>query len=107
MSEEHTKPKPSEHRHPTIHASALWGCCVEAGDDENGQPRILIHTTRESLMRQRRNVVFQDVAVIRADELVAAEVVAYDGQARTITLRFELMPCAAIGEKWLVRPNVG
>lgn len=46
-------------------------------------------------------------AVIRADELEAAEVVAYDGQARTITLRFELMPCAAIGEKWLVRPNMG
>lgn len=40
-----------------------------------------------------------------ADELDTAEVVAFDGQARTITLRFDLMPCAAIGEKWLVRPN--
>ena len=40
-----------------------------------------------------------------ADELEAAEVVAFDGQERTVTLRFDLMPCAGIGERWFVRPN--
>lgn len=88
-----------------VGCSALLGRCVEAGNDDNGQPMMLIHTTRDALMRQVRNVVFEDVAIIRADELDAAEVVAFDGQARTITLRFDLMPCAAIGEKWLIRPN--
>jgi hypothetical protein len=60
--------------------------------------------TREELMKGR-NIVFEDCAVMRADEIDAAEVVAFDGQERTITLRFDLMPCAAIGENWLVRPN--
>lgn len=88
-----------------VRCSAVLGRCVQAGDDDSGQPMMLIHTTRDALMRQVRNVVFEDVAVLRADELAAAEVVAFDGQARTITLRFDLMPCAAIGERWLIRPN--
>ena len=88
-----------------VGCSALLGRCVEAGDDDNGQPMLLIHTTRDALMHQVRNVVFEDVAIIRADELDAADVVAFDGQARTITLRFDFMPCVAIGEKWLIRPN--
>lgn len=81
------------------------GRCVEAGDGEDGQPRVLIHTTREALEKVQRNLVYEDVAVIRADEIESAEVVAFDARDRTITLRFDVMPCAAIGETWLVRPN--
>lgn len=33
-----------------------------------------------------------------------AEVVGFDGQIRTVTLRFTLMPCVAVGEKWMVEP---
>lgn len=35
-------------------------------------------------------------------ELESAEVVGFDGFSRTVVLRFDLMPCAAIGERWLV-----
>ena len=34
-----------------------------------------------------------------------AEVVGYDGTERTVTLRFALMPCVAIGEIWKTLPN--
>lgn len=85
--------------------SALLGHCVATGDDDSGQPRVLIHTTQDVIMHQARNMLFEDVAVIRIDELDTAEVVAFDGQARTITLHFDLMPHATIGERWLVRPN--
>lgn len=33
--------------------------------------------------------------------LEPAEVVGFDGVARTVTLRFEDMPCAAIGDRWV------
>jgi hypothetical protein len=36
---------------------------VELGDDDEGQPRLIIHTTREQLKRFGRNLAFADVAV--------------------------------------------
>lgn len=43
--------------------NAIVGRCVEVGDDDNGNPMILIHTTREELMSFRGNIVYQDVEV--------------------------------------------
>lgn len=94
----------SDPLHSPAHNGTWFGRCVEAGDDDEGQPRILIHTTRAGLMNGR-NLVFEECAVLLADELETAEVVAFDGEARTVTLRFDLMPCAAIGERWMVRTN--
>jgi hypothetical protein len=47
--------------------SYILGKCVEAGDDESGEPMMLIYTTREALMSY--SVVYQDVAVMRANTL--------------------------------------
>jgi hypothetical protein len=41
----------------------LFGRCVEVGDDDEGQPRLIIHTTREQLMRFGRNLAYSDVVV--------------------------------------------
>jgi hypothetical protein len=41
----------------------LVGRCVEVGDDDEGQPRLIIHTTREQLMNFGRNLAFVDVEV--------------------------------------------
>ena len=41
----------------------IVGRCVEVGDDGEGQPRMIIHTTREQLKRFGRNLAFADVAV--------------------------------------------
>lgn len=40
----------------------IVGRCVEAGDDDTGQPYLLIHTTREQIIANR-NLVFADVRV--------------------------------------------
>jgi len=45
-----------------LRGPGLKGRCVEAGDDECGQPYLVIHTTREDLMRSR-NLIFNDVEV--------------------------------------------
>lgn len=47
----------------TAERECVAGRCVEAGDDDAGQPHLLIHTTREELMRYGRNLVFSDVEV--------------------------------------------
>ena len=44
-------------------ARRLVGRCIEVGDDDDGQPRLIIHTTRERLMRFGRNLAFADVEV--------------------------------------------
>jgi hypothetical protein len=49
---------PSEGTEPRI-----VGRCVEVGDDDDGQPRLIIHTTREQLIRCGRNLAFVDVEV--------------------------------------------
>ncbi len=41
----------------------VTGRCIEAGDDDAGQPHLFIHTTREQLMGFGRNLVFADVEV--------------------------------------------
>ena len=41
----------------------LVGRCVEVGDDDEGQPRLIIHTTREQLKSFGRNLAFADVKV--------------------------------------------
>jgi hypothetical protein len=48
---------------PPVRSSELVGRCVEVGDDAEGQPRLIIHTTREHLMRFGRNLVYVDVVV--------------------------------------------
>ena len=42
--------------------------CVEVGDDDEGQPRLIIHTTREQLTGLGRNVVYADVVVTIAPD---------------------------------------
>ena len=49
-------------------------------------------------------IPFRELESLRS-RLESAKVFAYDGEARTVTLQFELMPCAAIGENWLVKPT--
>jgi hypothetical protein len=44
-------------------AHNVVGRCVEAGDDDKGQPRLIIHTTREQLMNFGSNLVYVDVEV--------------------------------------------
>lgn len=83
----------------------IKGQCVEAGDDDAGQPRLIIHTTRDELAGSERNVVFEDVVMVLGDELDAATVVAFDGRERTVTLQLDLMPLVTIGDQWLVRIN--
>jgi hypothetical protein len=41
----------------------LVGRCVEVGDDDEGQARLIIHTTREQLMSFGRNLAYVDVEV--------------------------------------------
>jgi len=41
----------------------LSGLCVEVGDDESGQPRLIIHTTREEIVRFRHSLVFAQVEI--------------------------------------------
>ena len=41
----------------------VFGRCVEVGDDDDGQPRLIIHTTHEQLKRFGRNLAYVDVAV--------------------------------------------
>ena len=52
---------------PATPPPRLIGHCVEIGDDDAGQPRLVIHTTREEIMRLGRNLAFQDVAVALAE----------------------------------------
>lgn len=42
---------------------AATGECVEVGDDEEGQPRALIHSTRDEL-RRGKPLAFQRVRII-------------------------------------------
>lgn len=42
---------------------AVVGRCVEVGDDDEGQARLIIHTTREQLMNFGRNLAYVDVEV--------------------------------------------
>ena len=44
----------------------LTGEVVELGDDETGQPRILIHTTREAIKAHAQNLMFRTVVVAAA-----------------------------------------
>ena len=46
----------------------ITGRCVEVGDDETGQPRLVIHTTREELARFSGNLAFADVVICLAAE---------------------------------------
>lgn len=50
----------------SVKTGCVRGRCVEAGDDDTGQPMLLIHTTREQLMAMAKNVVFADVEVYPA-----------------------------------------
>jgi len=48
---------------PQVGSGEIAGRCVEVGDDDEGQPRLIIHTTREQLMRFGRNLTYADVVV--------------------------------------------
>jgi hypothetical protein len=48
--------------------TAVFGKCVEAGDDSTGQPRITVHADRGSLFNASGNIVFKEVAIVPADE---------------------------------------
>lgn len=41
----------------------IAGRCVEIGDDDEGRPRLVIHTTRGAIMAHGRNLAFADVVV--------------------------------------------
>lgn len=41
----------------------LIGRCIEIGDDDQGRPRLIIHTTRDAISAFKRNLVFTDVEV--------------------------------------------
>ena len=58
--------------------------------------------------REQRNLLRAEAQAKHADyfEPETAEVVAFDGEARTVTLRFDFMPRAAVGERWVVRQFV-
>ena len=43
--------------------AGLIGRCVEVGNDDDGQPRLIIHTSREQLLRFGRNLVYAEVSV--------------------------------------------
>jgi len=47
-------------------ATTLVGRCVEVGDNDEGQPHLIIHTTREQLKRFGRNLAYVDVRVTLA-----------------------------------------
>jgi hypothetical protein len=55
----HRKPKSG----PPVRSSELVGRCVEVGDDAEGQPRLIIHTTREQLKNFGRNLIYSNVVV--------------------------------------------
>lgn len=59
MSEETKQPETA----PAVASSVIVGRCIEVGDDDAGNPMILIHTTREALMNFAENIVYRDVAV--------------------------------------------
>lgn len=42
---------------------AIRGRCVEIGDDDEGTPCIIIHTTREEIMRFTGSILYSDVSV--------------------------------------------
>ena len=79
------------------------GRCVEIGT-RDGTPRVVVHST-ESELSGGRNMVLEEVAVIRADELVLATVEGFDRTKCEVTLKFDTMPAAVVGVKWVVRPN--
>lgn len=43
--------------------NAIHGTCIEAGDDDEGQPRLVIHTTREELEKFKGALVYNQVTV--------------------------------------------
>ena len=46
----------------------ITGRCVAAGDDDEGQPRLIIQTTREQLRTFGLNVVYANVVVTIAPD---------------------------------------
>ena len=50
--------------------SGIRGHCIEAGDDDDGQPRIVIHSTREELMAGR-SIIYTDCVVMSVEEYEA------------------------------------
>ena len=48
---------------PPVRDIRLVGRCVEVGDDDEGQPRLIIHTTREQLMSFATNLAYANVEV--------------------------------------------
>jgi len=78
------------------------GVCVEAGDDERGTPQIDNNVTRKDLAALSKNIVEQRVAVVHADDVELAEVFGFDSKERTITLRFNQLPAATLGDYWAV-----
>ena len=41
----------------------IIGKVIEIGDDEEGNPTIVIHTTRAAIQRLERNLLYRDVEV--------------------------------------------
>ena len=75
---------------------------MEAGDDETGNARLIVTTTRQDLAALAKNIVGQQVAVVRDDDVELAEVFGFDSRERTITLRFNQLPPATLGAYWAV-----
>lgn len=44
-------------------SNTITGRIVEAGDDEAGQPRLIIYTTQEQLEQITSNIMFKDVRI--------------------------------------------
>jgi hypothetical protein len=66
-----------------------------------------IERWRQSNIRLRDGMEHQALRANTAEADVAAlelcELVAFDGQERTVTLQFDLMPLSAIGAKWVAK----
>lgn len=48
---------------PAVGSTRLVGRCAEVGDDEQGQPRLIIHTTRDQLAAFASNLIYAEVEV--------------------------------------------
>ena len=59
--------QPSEPAEAGAAHSSIVGECVEIGDDEDGQPRIVIHTTRDAILNCAAPMLFQQVLVTQRE----------------------------------------
>ncbi|MDE2022350.1 MAG: hypothetical protein KGI71_05580 [Patescibacteria group bacterium] len=82
----------------------VYGQVAAIGDDDDGQSRLLIYSTRSALKDQSYNLACTSVAVLPEDLLWMGQVYDCDASKHTLTLRFEddAMPPVTVGETLLL-----